>query len=354
MWRRGTLLLVAVAVVLGQTTVSVAQLEQFVRSSIELRHPDKNVAEYLKRLKLSERLEERTIIELQAAGAGPRTVEALRALQEASRKLPPAKTGRPAAEPVVIPAPSRAEQERILKEVREYALNYVRRLPDFICTQVTRRYVDPTGLEFWQQQDTLTARLTYFEQREEYKLLLVNGVLTERPYESLGGATSTGEFGSLMREIFEPETEAEFRWERWATLRGRRVHVFSYRVAQPRSKWRVSYGRTQEITPAYQGLIYVDRDTLTVMRITLEAVEIPPSFPIQQASTVLDYDYTNIGGRDYVLPLRAVVRMRKGKFLTKNEVEFRMYRKFEAEATITFDTPEPLPEEKVTEQPARP
>jgi hypothetical protein len=354
MGRWALLLLVAVGLLPGQTTVTVAQLEQFVRSSVELRHPDKSVAEYLKKLKLSERLEERTIIELQAAGAGPRTVEALRALEEASRKLPPAKAVKPVPEPAAIPPPSRAEQERILKEVQQYALNYVRRLPDFICTQVTRRYVDPTGLEFWQQQDTITARLTYFEQKEEYKLLLVNGVLTDRPYESLGGATSTGEFGSLMREIFEPETEAAFRWERWATLRGRRVHVFSYRVAQPRSKWRVSYERTQEITPAYQGLIYVDGDTLTVMRITLEAAEIPPAFPIQQASTVLDYDYTNIGGREYVLPLRAVVRMRKGKFLTKNEVEFRLYRKFEAEAIITFDTPEPLPEEKVTEQPARP
>ncbi len=354
MGRWALLLLVAVGLLPGQTTVTVAQLEQFVRSSVELRHPDKSVAEYLKKLKLSERLEERTIVELQAAGAGPRTVEALRALQEASRKLPAAKAVKPVPESAAFPPPSRAEQERILKEVQEYALNYVRRLPDFICTQVTRRYVDPTGLEFWQQQDTLTARLTYFEQKEEYKLLLVNGVLTDRPYESLAGATSTGEFGSLMREIFEPETEAAFRWERWATLRGRRVHVFAYRVAQPRSKWRVSYERTQEITPAYQGLIYVDRDTLTVMRITLEAAEIPPAFPIQQASTVLDYDYTNIGGREYVLPLRAVVRMRKGKFLTKNEVEFRLYRKFEAEAIITFDTPEPLPEEKVTEQPARP
>jgi hypothetical protein len=31
-----------------------------------------------------------------------------------------------------------------------------------------------------------------------------------------------------------------------------------------------------------------------------------------------------------------------------------MYRKFEAEAVITFDTPEPLPEEMTTEQPAEP
>jgi hypothetical protein len=31
-----------------------------------------------------------------------------------------------------------------------------------------------------------------------------------------------------------------------------------------------------------------------------------------------------------------------------------MYRKFGAEATIKFDTPEPLPEEKINEQPPKP
>jgi hypothetical protein len=87
-----------------------------------------------------------------------------------------------------------------------------------------------------------------------------------------------------------------------------------------------------------------------VLRVTLEAEDIPPSFPVQQASSMLDYDFTEISGQQHLLPLRAVVRMRQGKLLTKNEVEFRLYRKFTADATITF-TPEPLPEDKTEEQP---
>ena len=91
-----------------------------------------------------------------------------------------------------------------------------------------------------------------------------------------------------------------------------------------------------------------------IMRLTLEAEDIPASFPVQEASTVLDFDYATISGREYVLPLRAVVRMRHNKFLSKNEVEFRLYRKFSAEATITFATPEPLPADKTTEKPPQP
>jgi hypothetical protein len=337
----------------SQAPLTIQQVESFVRSSIELKHPDRDVAAYLRTVKLRNSLDERVIDELQLAGAGPRTVEALRALQEASKALPalPAPNLTP---PPEIPPPSAAEWRKIIQDTRKYALNYTKQLPNFICTQVTRRYVDPTGLEFWQSQDTLTARLSYFEQKEDYKLVGVNGAYTEVPFQKVGGTTSSGEFGSMMREIFDPNTEATFQWERWATLRGRRMHVFTYRVDQAHSQWQLIYRESDRIRPAYHGLIYVDRDSGMVSRITLEAQDLPSTFPIAAASDMLDYDLAKVGETEYVLPLRAEVRLREGRILTKNEVEFRMYRRFSAEASITFETPEPLPADKTTEQPAKP
>jgi hypothetical protein len=348
------------AVCLGaaaQTSLSVDQLVSFIRSSMELKHPDKQLASYLAKVKLSEQLDDRTIEELQGHGAGPKTVEALRELRDASKSLPKPKPKAPKPAPSPVPPPSPEEQRRAIEEVRQYAINYTKHLPDFICTQVTRRYADPTGLEFWQTQDVITAQLSYFEQKEDYKLVLVNNrAITDRSYHSLSGATSTGEFGSLLRLLFEKETRAEFQWERWATLRGKRTHVFSYRVAQPHSQWHISYERQLDIVAGYRGLLYVDRDTDMVLRVTLEAEDIPPSFPVQQASTMLDYDYTKIADREYLLPLKAAVRMRHDKLLTKNDVEFRMYRKFSAEAVIKLtdiETPPPLPESQIKEQPPK-
>ena len=339
------------ALAFGQARLTIDQLIGFVQSSIKLQHPDKQIAVYLQKVKLTEQLEDRRIEDLQADGAGPKTLEALRLLRDASQSLP-----KPAAKMIrltpAIPPPSPSEQREILDQVREYALNYSKRLPDFICTQVTRRYYDPSGLEFWQAHDTLTSRLSYFEQKESYKLVLVNNTATERSYESLGGATSTGEFGSMLREIFEKESQAQFKWERWATLRGKRSHVFSYRIAQPNSHWRISYERQQEIIAGYSGQVFVERDSGMVLRIALTAEDIPPTFPIRQASTVLDYDYTDIAGQPHLLPLKAVVRLRQDKLLTKNDVEFRMYRKFGSDVTITF-TPDPLPEDQTKEQPPK-
>ncbi len=354
--RLALLLFVVCSWLPAQFKMTVEQLVAFIRSSIQLKQPDKQVANYLRKVTVSERLDDRTIEDLQGEGAGPKTVEALHELRDASKTLPapPKAAVVKAVEAAPIPPPGPAEQREIIAKAREYALGYSRRLPDFICTQVTRRYIDPSGLEFWHQQDILTARLSYFEQKENYKLVLVNNhvVTGDLPYQAVGGSISTGEFGSLLREVFEPSTEADFRWERWGKLRGRLAHVFFYRVAQERSKWHVSYQNTANIVPGYHGSVYVDRDTLAVVRITLQA-ELPPSFPIQDVTDTLDYDLAPIGGQEYMLPLKAQVRMREGKLLAKNDVEFRLYRKFAAEAQISFETPEPLPEEKTKEQPPK-
>src|SRR5262245_35145403 len=198
-------------------------------------------------------------------GAGPAATEALRKLAEASAGLPapPPKPVRIA--PIPMPAPSVQEQRALIERVREYALNYSKSLPNFICTQVTRRYFDPSGLQFWEMQDTLTTRLTYFEQKETYKLVMIDNRATDQSYHSLGGATSTGEFGSMLQQIFDKESAAAFRWLRWATLRGKRAHVYTYRVPQPNSQWRLDYERKQEVVVGYTGLIYVDRDTEMIL-----------------------------------------------------------------------------------------
>lgn len=355
LWRTVGLAVVLAAGLNAQSKLTVDQLVRFIESSIRLKHPDKQVAAYVQRLRLSEKLDDVTIETLQGQGAGLKTVEALKILRDTSNSLPSAPVKQAAAAaPPAIPPPSAAEQKKVLEQTREYALNYSKTLPDFICTQVTRRYADPSGLEFWQSLDTLTARLTFFEQKEDYKLVLLNNHPTDMPYDKLGGASSTGEFGSILRSLFEPETDGQFRWERWATLRGMRAHVFSYRVLQPRSQWRLNFERRDEVIVGYSGMVYVERDSGSILRVTLNAEDIPPAFPIRQAATILDYAYSEINERKYLLPLRAVIRMRNERLLTKNEVEFRLYRKFAADAAITFETPEPLPADQTQEQPAQP
>ncbi len=330
--------------------LTVKQLVEFVSSSIRLNHRDNRVANYLEDVVLNERLDDETIRSLRDLGAGPRTYEALVRLGKMSAELETAEGTPTETEAPTPPAPSREEQDRIIEQVREYARSYTERLPDFICTQVTRRFGDPSGLEMWRQLDTITARVSYFEDHEDYQVVLIDNRPVELGMREVGGATSTGEFGTMLRQLFEDRTDADFRWVRWGKLRGRPAHVYEYRVARSRSQWSITYEDREHTIVGYQGLLFVDEEAPQVLRLTVRATEIPSSFPVQAANTVLDYDFVEISGRKYLLPLKFEMQMRSGKLLTKNDVEFRMYRKFEAESVITFDTPDPLPPDMTTEE----
>lgn len=358
----GAVLVFCLAAGAQTQTLNLDQLTKFLSSSVELKMPDKELAKFLSKTKLSERLDDATIENLMATGIGALTINALRTLRDQSENLSKAKPVVAAPKPQLPPEPNAAEQAAIMEEVREYALNYSKSLPNFLSTQVVRRYqAAAPGARYarssepsWVQVDLLTLRLSYFDQKEDYKLILHNNSPTTQDYKSVGGATSTGEFGSLLRDIFEPRTHARFAWERWARLRDQLVMAFSYRVEQANSQWGIEYEHKDHIVPAYSGLILIDKDSHVVLRITLNADNIPPSFPVKMATTILDYDYTDISGHQFLLPLKSETQMSADGVLSRNDTEFRLYRKYSAEAEISYDiTPDALPADKTNETPAK-
>src|ERR1039457_443965 len=126
---------------------TVEQIKQFIQSAVQLKNPDREVAEMLRKMKLSERLDLDTVEALQGAGAGPKTVAVLKEMGTESQKLAQAAPPAPKAAYVPPPAPSSEEQAKLLDEVRDYAINYTKRLPDFICLEQTRSEERRVGKE---------------------------------------------------------------------------------------------------------------------------------------------------------------------------------------------------------------
>ena len=237
-------------------------------------------------------------------------------------------------------SPDRSEQLKILGGAAEFVLDHELSLPNFICTQTTQRFSDPTGKENWRSMDLIVERLTYFEHREEYKVFQLNGQAVNLSHEELGGATSSGEYGSVLKGIFAPDSDAHFVWERYFTLRGQKMHVFSYAIPAAKSDYHIVVPRKKlERVTAYHGLVFIDVQRNSVHRVTLHADGIPPDFPVQDVSLVLDYDYTRIGDANYLLPLEFELRSRDSGWSLKNDVTYSDYRKFVADSNVRFDDP---------------
>ncbi len=375
--------LLLTSVLLAQTQMNVEQLVEFVKSELALhQHSDKQIAAGVRQIQLTEKLTDKTIIDLQSQGIGPKTAEALKIQRDLTANIKPSThdatpspataadqgitTESPTAsltpKAAPIPPPDSIRQQEIIQAMRDYALNYTKNLPNFVCVEVTRQYIDPNGKDSYRNAGTILARVGYNEGQEHYSVYSVNSKLVEETMDQVktGGATSTGEFGSLMRTIFEPQSQAEFGWDHWATLRGRRMAVFNYFVDSAHSIWYIHYGASkdddQRIVTAYRGLVYADPNTGEIGRIKFEAVDIPRSFPVTETSERLDYDLVEISGQKFVVPLKALLLMKAGRESSKNEIEFRSYRKFDTGSTIKYDldpnAPPPLPDSTTEEKPA--
>jgi len=189
--------------------------------------------------------------------------------------------------------PLSPEETQIIEKAREVALEYTANLPNFICTETIRRSQLPKRSQTWKLLDTMTVDVAFSDKGERYNLLTINGKPTRKKFKDIDGTMSGGDFGGLLWMIFLPESQAKFQFESPADVRGRPTLVFSYRIEQDHSHFDLNSNR-QHIIAAFGGLVYVDRETKRVLKITAAPWGIPANWPIAAASEKLDYGFAEI------------------------------------------------------------
>jgi hypothetical protein len=316
---------------------SIRDVVAAVRAGLARNHGDSQTAKNLRKIKLRERLDDRTVETLESEGAGPETMSQLLLLRDRSSALPP-----PAAPAIEEPpAPTAAEQQRIWNAAHENAIGYTDSLPDFICNEVVRRYTDPNERGGWRLADTLVLKLTYFDRQEDYKLVSINNRSTRLSYEQVGGAITEGEFGSMLAAVFALKSRTNRSWDHWTTLRKRPTHVYAFSIAAANSDYRITSGTSagdeEKVAAGQRGFVYIDDASRMVVRIAADAYGLPPDFPVQKVNLLLDYDFIDVAGHAYLLPLHSETSLDAPPTQHRNETDFLLYRKFSADTTITFD-----------------
>ena len=65
------------------------------------------------------------------------------------------------------------------------------------------------------------------------------------------------------------------------------------------------------------------------------ADNLPAGYPVKSTRTVLDYDYTDLAGHMFLLPLKGQVFMTAADIVTRNDESFHNYRKYSADSAIS-------------------
>ena len=191
----------------------------------------------------------------------------------------------------------------------------------------------------WHPQDVVTTDIVYENQKEDYRNIKINGKPAGKKMEELGGAWSTGEFGTILFNLFAPATQAEFHYRRDARIAGLTAKLYDYEVKKENSNWTIHMA-SQTYVPAYSGSVWIDPKNGRVLRIEMQAQNLPKEFPTDHIESAVDYEYVRLGdAQQFLLPVHSenLACQRGSSNCSKNVIDFRNYHKYSGESTIQFE-----------------
>lgn len=319
--------------------VTVDQLEQVLKAARGKK--DREVAQRISNLELTERLSDSKRSSYLADLRGPNAREGLVAVADASSLLAP-----PAAEIPGDATPDADAQRSVISRADDYLREAIPKLPNFLATRTTLRYEETPPSDHGDSRteyqplhlvESSKATVLYRQGSEE-----VNSMAAETTKAKAVEAylTAYGTFGPILIAADDAVASRDLRWKRWERDAVGLRAVFSYVIPQEESHFRVGYcclpdgdGTTGlQLVEGYHGEITIDPATGAILRLTMEA-DVAPGLPLSQSGIVVNYGPIEIGGKTYICPVRSVAIWRSRSVsvlaLTDWGESFRSYGPFE-------------------------
>jgi VWFA-related protein len=363
--------------------VTVHELEQILDATND--EHDDELAKQLAGLELTERLSSSRLSLWKDRVRGKKAKAALVALADESVFLDP-----PAAEILADPAPDLSTQRRMMLRTVNYLKEVIPKLPDFFAIRTTTQYEQPSLQKEDSWKTALDDQSLYVAVTEKAAIRYRNGH-EEQDVEKKKGSPSArkkdlnfiGVFGPILGSVLVDATSGDSKliWSRWAKGEQGREAVFRYIVRAENPHYNVVHcclvgGRTFVTSPRYVGELAIDPGTGAILRLTMESEpgwilepNLNPVLPVKVAAMMVEYGPVEIGGKNYICPLRSVVMMRARTVSTLtnwgqtfdlyapyetllNDIVYTDYHKFGSEARMLpgFDV---VPDATSTQPPNR-
>jgi hypothetical protein len=232
----------------------------------------------------------------------------------------------------------------LIRKAANAALDFTETLPNYVCQEMMARFQSESHPANFEPVDVVRTEVVYENGKEDYRNITVNGKAVKGKMEETGGSWSTGEFGTVLIDLFSPATGADFHFRRDSRAGSVLAKMYEFDVARENSHWSIHAG-SQLYLPAYSGAVWIDPKTSRVLRIEMSAKGMPGEFPLDHVESATDYEYIRLGdAQQYLLPVHAeTLSCQRGSNLcAKNVIDFRNYHKYAGESNIQFgDTVKP-------------
>lgn len=281
--------------------------------------------------------------------------ELKRALEEAERRR---------QNPEAAKLPSAKEAAEVLEKSRVATLAALDDMPDFVVKQVIARSDAYAGTGNWKPLDNVIIAVSYSSEKgEQYKVLAIDGAPVESArkgdYSGLSGSTTSGEFVEALAKLFKPESKTDFKILTTDVIRNQPSLVFEYEILIQNNKnggvgFKTPSGPKDfsftTVPAGEKGKVWIDKKNGRVLRIDSKATDIPADFRVRAYNSTIDYDWVEIAGEKFLLPIISDNRFTSADssklFQSRNLIRFKNYQRYGSEVRILDDDTPIEPEPK--------
>lgn len=223
------------------------------------------------------------------------------------------------------------------------------RLPNYTCQQTIERSRRRMPARKFELLDTVRLEVALVEGKELFGRPGANRIVESEITELVSGTIGNGDFGLLARSIFL-SSGGLFSYVGDTLLEGRKTIRYDYRVPLLSSGYHLKVP-PKEAVVAYHGSLWVEPDTLDLIRLDLTVDDIPRYLGLASSTKTLEYRRMNIGGSEFLLPFDSELRMTDlNGNENRNRTRFHGCRQYVGESVLTFA--DPPPDAPATEKPA--
>ncbi len=228
----------------------------------------------------------------------------------------------------------------LLQRVRVHMAGTLVRLPNYTCLQTIQRTERRAPARKFQLIDTVRLEVALVDGKELFAWPGEHKFQDKEINEIVvGGAIGNGNFALHAKSVFSSGAP-KFTYMGERIRDDRRTHRWDFEVPQGRSGYVIRTGRREAVV-GYHGSFWVDAETLDLIRLEVEADNIPPELRLFRASDAMEYTRTNIGGSMFLLPQYSELHMIDDTNSDSvNRTQFSNCRQYTGESALIFGNPE--------------
>ena len=228
----------------------------------------------------------------------------------------------------------------LLSRVKQHIKQEVERLPNISCLETVQREVQPPGGKP-RPLDTVRLEVLATGNHEFYASPGERKFSEQHPVRYTGsGVIGDGFFGLYLKEVLVAGS-VSYEYKGEEDVAGRHLARYDWRLPLMFSG-HIFTLQEGSGTVGMHGSFWADPQTYDVIRLEFHADNIPPTLPLTEAVTIINYAATGLGENQVVLlPESGDFRMtRFSGEMDHNRVEFTHCRLFGAQSTISFGAPD--------------